>query len=371
VRACRVPVTVLHVSETTLGGVGGVLADLAAAQADRGWRVCVAAPAHDGLAATAARSGGRLHDWVPGARPGPRLPSSVRALAAVVRAERPDVVHLHTSMAGMCGRIALRRRTPTLFQPHSWSFFAVTGPVRAATLLWERLGARWADVVLCVSEDEKRCAEAAGVRGRFVVVPNGVDLPRWPAPVDGDRQAARGRLGLGADPLVVCVGRLHRQKGQHRLLDAWPQLLRQVPGARLALVGEGPDRESLEARQAPAVTLVGQTSEVRDWVLAADVVVQPSTWEGMSLSLLECMATARSVVVTDVPGMGEVVREGTGAVVPLDDAPALADALAARLLDPALADREGKAGRAQVEAEHDLAVQREKVLALTESLVRR
>jgi glycosyltransferase involved in cell wall biosynthesis len=357
-----VSLRVLHVSETTLGGVGGVVADLVAGQADEGWHVSVAAPAHAGLAALAARSGGRLHDW---------LPASLRALAGVVRAERPDVVHLHTSMAGMCGRLVLRRRTPTLFQPHSWSFFATTGAVRTASLAWERLAARWADVVLCVSDDERRHAEASGVRGRFVVVANGVDLDRWPCPAPEERPAARERLGLGAGPLVACVGRLHRQKGQHRLLDAWPLVRARVPGAQLALVGEGPDRDELAARAVDGVLLAGHTSAARDWLVAADVVAQPSTWEGMSLALLESMASARSVVVTDVPGMREVVAPGSGAVVPLDDPAALAEALGQRLLDPGLAAQEGAAGRRIVEARHDLAQQRRQVLALTEGLVRR
>jgi glycosyltransferase involved in cell wall biosynthesis len=259
----------------------------------------------------------------------------------------------------------VRRRRPTVMQPHSWSFFARTGRIRDATLRWERFGARWADVVLCVSEDERRLGTDEGVEARYRVLPNGVDLQAFPAPSVGDRGSARERLGLGEEePLAICVGRLHRQKNQAALLDAWPLVRSAVPSARLVLLGEGPDRDELAGRAVDGVTLAGQTSDVRSWLAAANVVAQPSRWEGMSLSLLEALAAARSVVVTDVPGMREVVVDGVGAVVPPEDVDALAAALAARLGDPERADAEGAAGRARVESHHDRREQFEGIAAL-------
>jgi glycosyltransferase involved in cell wall biosynthesis len=265
----------------------------------------------------------------------------------------------------------VRRRRPTVMQPHSWSFFARTGRVRDATLAWERFGARWADVVLCVSSDERRLGVESGIRADYRVLVNGVDLAAFPPPVDGDRDAARLELGIGSSPLAVCVGRLHRQKNQGALLDAWPRVRAAVPDARLVLIGEGPDEDSLRARAVDGVELVGQRSDVRSWLAAADVVVQPSRWEGMSLSLLEAMAAARSVVVTDVYGMAEVVRDGVGAVVPEDDVEALAGAVAARLGDPVFASSEGAAGRARIERDHDRREQFASIAALYEELATR
>jgi glycosyltransferase involved in cell wall biosynthesis len=165
------------------------------------------------------------------------------------------------------------------------------------------------------------------------------------------------------------VGRLHRQKNQGALLDAWPRVRSTVPDARLVLLGDGPDRDELESRSVEGVTLAGQTDDVRSWLAATNVVAQPSRWEGMSLSLLEALAAARSVVVTDVPGMREVVVDGVGAVVPPDDVSALADALAERLADPDRADAEGAAGRAHVEAHHDRRKQFDGIAALYEELL--
>ena len=141
-----------------------------------------------------------------------------------------------------------------------------------------------------MSEDERRLGEASGIRGAFRVVPNGVDLEAIPFADAEERAAARARLELGDGPLVVCVGRLSRQKGQDVLLDAWPQVTARVSDARLVLVGDGPEREALEARVSGETTLAGERDDVADWLAAADVVALPSRWEGMSLALLEAMA---------------------------------------------------------------------------------
>ena len=142
-----------------------------------------------------------------------------------------------------------------------------------------------------------------------------------------------------------------------------------APDARLILVGDGPDRSDLEA--AAGDGRAGRPApDVRDWLAAASLVVAPSRWEGMSLSLLESLAAARSVVVTDVPGMREVVVDGVGAVVPPDDGGALTAAIADRLADPALADSEGRAGRALIERDHDQRKQFDGIAALYREIAR-
>ena len=323
------------------------------------------------MAGELRQRGVRVFRWRARPQPGPWVALELGRLARIVRGFDPALLHLHSSKAGLVGRLLARRRVPTVMQPHSWSFFARTGRIRDATLRWERFGARWADVVLCVSEDERRLGIAEGVSASYRVLPNGVDLQAFPAPSPEGRASARERLGLGkGEPLAICVGRLHRQKNQGALLDAWPLVSSSVPDARLVLLGEGPDRDELESRAVEGVTLAGQTSDVRSWLAASNVVAQPSRWEGMSLSLLEALAAARSVVVTDVPGMREVVVDGVGAVVPPDDTPALADALAARLGDPSVADAEGAAGRARVESHHDRREQFDGIARLYDELLR-
>ena len=345
--------------ESTDGGVGAVVAALAPFQVERGWEVVVAAPSAGPVPEALERAGARFAPWEATPQPGPQVARELNTLARIVRAADPGVVHLHSSKAGLVGRLLLRRRRPTVMQPHAWSFWAKTGAVARAALAWERIGARFADVVLCVSEDEHRVGRESGIRARYEVLPNGIDLARFPAPAQGARDDARAQLGLGGEPLAVCVGRLHRQKNQAVLLDVWPRVRAAVPGARLLLVGEGPDREALERRAVEGVELVG-AGDPRPWLTAADVVVAPSRWEaGMSLVTMEAMACGRSVVATDVAGMRTGLGGGAGAVVAQDAPEELGAALVERLADSARADAEGAVGRAYVEANHDLRRQHE------------
>ena len=349
------PITpaILHISQPVEGGVGRCVRELVADQLERGWAVTVASPGGD--LEDAVRGLGAAHvSWPAGRAPGPATAVETMRLRRLF-AEHPfALIHLHSSKAGAAGRLALRGRLPTIFQPHGWSFYPLSGALRRAAIAWERIGARWAHAILCVSETERRRGEEAGIRARWEVVPNGID-PRALSPAsEVDRTAARARLGLDRSPLVVCLGRICHAKGQDVLLDAWPRVLGRVPEARLALVGGGPDAAALQQRPAERVTFAGERTDAPDWLAAADVVAAPSRWEGMSFAMLETMASARSLVITDVPGARDALGDEAAAVVPLGDLRALAAAIIERLLDPALAAGEGAAARARVERSYDV-----------------
>jgi glycosyltransferase involved in cell wall biosynthesis len=358
---------VLHVSHTGEGGVGKCALDFAVDQVARGWQVTVATEPGSELARQASSAGARVVPWVATRNPSPRLAGELFRLRAIVRSVRPDVVHLHTSKAGLCGRLAVRGRIPTLFQPHCWSFEAVEGMLARLVALWERMGARWADVIICVSEAERAQGLAHRIKARYRVIPNGVDLSRF-THTEAGRRSARDRLELGDQPLVVCVGRLSRQKGQDVLVDSWSAVRREVPDAGLALVGDGEKMDELRRRADPSVRLVGHRTDVADWLAACDLVVLPSRWEGMSLGMLEAMAAGRSLVVTDVHGAREAVDE-TGAIVPPEDTAALAGAITERLLDPAKRQAEGAAAAARARERFDLRDTLNRVAELCQEVV--
>ncbi|MEV3971226.1 glycosyltransferase [Streptomyces sp. NPDC050698] len=349
------PPRVLHVTQPVDGGVARVVTDLAGAQLAAGLRVTVACP-DSPLAARLADLGADVRHWAATRAPGPSLLDETRRLARLVADVRPGLVHAHSAKAGLAGRLAVRGRIPTVFQPHAWSFEAVGGPTAALARGWERWGARWAARVVCVSEAERRLGARAGVRGRWSVVPNGIDVERF-RPADAD--AVRARLLPDAGPrgpLVVCVGRLCRQKGQDVLLAAWEQVLRRVPGARLVLVGDGPDHGRLRALAPGSVLFAGDVADVVPWYQAADLVVLPSRWEGMALAPLEAMACGRPVVVTDVGGARESLPPALAShcLVPALAPVALAEAVAGLLLDPPLRAELGDQGRRHVLSTHDV-----------------
>ncbi|WP_214405734.1 glycosyltransferase family 4 protein [Pseudonocardia lacus] len=338
--------TVLHVSQPTTEGVAAVVVQLVGDQVGRGWDVRVACPPGP-LAERVVAAGARVHAWPATRSPGPStLPEAVR-LRRVLREVRPDLVHLHSSKAGLAGRLAVRGRVPTVFQPHMWSFQVADGALARASLAWERwAAARWTARLLCVGDDELAVARASGIRQAADVVANGVDTD---ALTPADRTDARRELGLADAPTVVCVGRLADQKGQDLLLRAWPTVLAAVPDARLELVGTGPrEREWRALGTDPSVHWAGGTDRPDRWYAAADVVALPSRAEGLALVPLEAMACARPVVAFDVGGVRQSLGpDPAGAVVAPGDVEQLAKELAARLIDPAAAQAEGRRGRAR------------------------
>ncbi|TQF07306.1 glycosyltransferase family 4 protein [Kitasatospora acidiphila] len=354
--------TILHVSQPVDGGVARVVTDLVRGQRAAGHRVVLACPSTGRLSREAMAAGAELLDWPARRSPGPSVLTEAAALRRLVRKAGPDVVHLHSAKAGLAGRLAVRGRVPTVFQPHAWSFAAATGVLADASTRWERYATRWATSVLCVSEQERADGLMARINADYTVIPNGVDLAHYTLAERAERRAARLSLGLDLnEPLAVCVGRLCRQKGQDLLLAAWPAVARRVPGARLALVGGGPDAPVLaaQARALPEpyrVRLAGDVPDPRPWLAAADLVVLPSRWEGMALAPLEAMATGRPVLLTDVPGAREQLPPGDHQVglIPANDPAALTNALAAALADPLECARRGAAARVWVCERHDI-----------------
>ncbi|MET9909139.1 glycosyltransferase [Streptomyces sp. NPDC006476] len=400
---------VLHITQPVDGGVARVVTDLTRAQLAAGLHVSVACPASR-LADELRSLGADVHPWRATRSPGPTLVREVRRLVRVLAKARPDLVHAHSAKAGLAGRLAVRGRVPTVFQPHAWSFEAVDGCMAALALRWERWGARWASRVVCVSEAERATGARAGIAAHWAVVPNGIDPGRFhPAAVDTVRAALLPDVDAAA-PLVVCVGRLCRQKGQDVLLDAWYAVQDRVPEARLVLVGDGPDHDELRSRAPESVVFAGAVPDAAPWYQAADLVVLPSRWEGMALAPLEAMACGRPVVLTDVDGARESLppalrparrplrnpanrnpapapgRPGQGAgsqdpaaasaagphgapatdsrnpaavptprcLVPPGDPGELADTVSSLLLDPLLRESLGHLGRRHVLSTHDV-----------------
>lgn len=219
------------------------------------------------------------------------------------------------------------------------------------------------DVVTCISEYTRdRLAPALAARTRLAQLSPGVDVDRFRPGIDGT--PVRRRYGLGEAPVVVCVSRLVARKGQDVLVAAWPSVLERHPGARLLLVGGGPDERSLRRVVAgrglrDSVVLAGAVphGELPAHYAAGDVFAMPCRTrragldvEGLGMVYLEASACGLPVLAGTSGGAPETVQEGlTGHVVDPRAPDAVARAIADLLDDPARRAAMGAAGRAWVE----------------------
>ncbi len=250
----------------------------------------------------------------------------MRRTAAAFERDGVDVVHGHLFGDTLHGYFAARRAgdRPFLMTLHNdYRSFSRLQRWGYSYLL------KHADMSVGCSDFVRRSfAEHSALNGRLVAVPNGVEPPIEP------RRSRRELLEeLGAPDgrqVVMAFGRLSEQKGYSHLLEALASLEERP---HLVLVGEG-ELEGELRRQADAlgigelVTFAGFRSDVGDLMYAADIVVFPSLWEGLPVALIEAMARARCLIVTDLPGMVEAVGPERGAiVVPPGDSGALAEAL--------------------------------------------
>lgn len=289
------------------------------------------------------------------------VPDVARRAAQLARAHRAETVWFGAAAPLALLGAGLRRRTgvrrvvaSTHGHEVGWSMLP------GARQVLRRIG-RDADVITVVSRYTRgRVAAAFGPDAALEPLPPGVDATLF-RPDPATRAELRRRYGLGGAPVVTCVSRLVARKGQDQLVRALPRLRARVPGTRLLLVGDGPDAARLRAlaqahHVAEHVVFTGAVAaaDLPAHHAVGDAFALPCRTrgggldvEGLGIVLLEASASGVPVVAGDSGGAPETVREGeTGHVVGGRDLPALVDALAGLLGDPARARRMGAAGRA-------------------------
>ena len=296
-------------------------------------------------------------------RGGPAATLAYVALAERVVAslgERVSVLHAQQLLSPAtvallaCGL----RRTPFVVSSHaSGAVGDVAALARQGVLGRARLAAlrRRAAGFIAVSSSIRDELAASGIpEDRIRSIPNGVDTRRFSPVGDAERRRLRRELALPPVPTALYAGRLAVEKGVDLLIDAWAHLRRRGVLALLCVVGDGPERSALERRARDhgilgAVRFASATDDVVPWLRAADAFVLPSRQEGLSVALLEAMASGLAVVATDVGGTREAAGDAA-LLVPAERPPALAEALCAVLGDRAVARTlGGKARRRAVE----------------------
>jgi glycosyltransferase involved in cell wall biosynthesis len=282
-----------------------------------------------------------------------------RALLRRLREIRPDVVHTHSSKAGILGRrAAYRAKVPAIIHTlHGLAFTASTSAgVNDIYKKLERMVTPISDRIVCVADAmrEQSLAAKIGRAEQYVTVYSGMETEQFinpPVP----RPDVRRQLGLAeGDVAVGTIARLFHQKGHDDLLDMAPELCKRVPQLRFVWVGDGILREKFEwfitqmgLRDRFILTGLVPPSRIPELVNAMDIVAHPSRREGLARALPQGALAGCADVTYDIDGNREAVIQGeTGFVIPPFDKRKFADAIATLAEDEPLRRRMGQAGRA-------------------------
>ena len=303
--------------------------------------------------------------------------AGLRAMRRFLRAHSYSVVNTHSSTdswlvaLASVGWIGGPRPPPLVRTRH----ISAAVPDNAATR-WLYRTASTHVVTTGIALREQLIHDNGLAADRVTSVPTGIDASRFP-PTDDALRAMR-RIELSLDPrtpLIGIVATLRSWKGHRYLIDAMAAL--RATGAKLAIVGDGPQRAALEQQAAALkiddrIVLAGNRDDVSPWLQAFDVFVLPSyANEGVPQALLQAMFTGLPCVTTDAGAIPEIAIDGdTALVVPREDAPALSAAIDRLLADPSLCATLGAAARAHVVERHSLANMLDRMEAIFAAAVR-
>jgi glycosyltransferase involved in cell wall biosynthesis len=276
----------------------------------------------------------------------------VRRLASFARDQLADLLHAHQYTPFFYARAPgwMGRRPPVMFTEHGRFYPDLPNRKR---MVFNRMFLRRIDRVVAVGESVKRAlVNNEGIpAARIEVIYNGVRMDEYRAD-PADRLAVRAELGLApSDRVAILVARLDYLKDHSTALRTAERVSRQIPGFRLLLAGEGPERPKIEAEidklgLADTVLMLGLRTDVRRLLTAADVFLLTSISEGIPVTLIEAMGAELPVVATAVGGVAEVVLPGqTGILASSGDDAALAAGLVRVFEDQDSARRMGVAGR--------------------------
>lgn len=290
-----------------------------------------------------------------------------RQLAKLFADHDFDLVHTHSSKPGILGRIAARRAgvPAVVHHVHGFAFHEFSPTItRWVYSNLERVAGRYCDRVIFVNNEEREMAIDRGLlpADKCLTVYNGIDLERYATHArSADRMALRRRHGLGNDEIVVLMmGRLDRQKQPLLIPHIARELERLSPRTRwrLAVAGAGDQAAELAALVerlgvVHRVQLLGWQPEPEKLFGAVDIVLQPTLWEGLPLSLLGAHGASLPSVASDIKGNREVVTSQTGFLCEPHDPASYARALKRLIDDQALRTAQGIAARHRAEQHFD------------------
>jgi glycosyltransferase involved in cell wall biosynthesis len=278
--------------------------------------------------------------------------------------ERPQVVHTHSSKAGILGRLAAALAgVPIIVHTyHGFGFHDRQSPiVKSVYVLLERFCSLFTTRLIYVSRSNAEYAERHGLGAAkdAIVIRSGVKLSSFPAQVDAAKLKMSAGIGMHKQ-VVVSIGNLKPQKNAADFVAAAAKVSAKFPEARFVFIGDGPQRRALEAKAFSLgldgiMMFLGWRRDGAQWLAASDVFALTSLWEGLPRALVEALRSGLPAVCYATDGVVDVLRDGeNGFLVPPGDIDGFADRLASLLLDADLRHRLAAAAASSIGPEFDI-----------------
>lgn len=298
---------------------------------------------------------------------------AVSEIRRLIKTLQPDILHTHSSKAGVLGRLAAAGTSiKTVHNVHGWTFYATENPfLRRVVIALERRLAAHTDVMLNVSAADAAVGQANGITARVAteVVRGGIDISMFTAA----RRHNRARP-TSSGPLFGTVGRLARQKDPMTAVEAMTQVVRSHPDARFRWVGDGPLLGEVRAHVSDLgldahFEFVGNKRDIPMQLNELDAFVLCSVFEGLPRSLMEAAAAGVPIVATPVGGVPELIQHDvTGLLVEPGNPSTLAQAICDVIEHPDQAQR--RAAAAELAAnDYSIEIMCARTAAVYESLI--
>ena len=292
------------------------------------------------------RSLSPLQDW-----------KALSAIRSALAEYRPEIVHTHSSKAGILGRLAAYQLgIPAVHTIHGASFHFGQSPFLHFAYRWsERRASRWCDhfITVCDAMTDQYVRAGVAARDKFTTIYSGMDVDRFLTP---SRSAAdiRASLNIAPTDVVFCkVARLFHLKGHDYLIESAAAVAARIPNVRFLLVGDGILKDQYQAR----LSELGMTDHFRfaglvspdavtDYLHASDAVVHTSDWEGLARVIPQGLLAGKPVISFAIDGAPEVCIDGqTGILVEHRNISQLSDAMVRLAEDQDLRRTLGENGR--------------------------
>lgn len=289
---------------------------------------------------------------------------ALHEITKLLKAGNYDLVHTHTSKAGVLGRLAAGKcRVPAIHTPHGHIFYGYFGRILTALFVFmERMLARKTERIISLTDQEtKDCLNKhIGMPGQYITIPSGVELSRFRDIHPDKGKSFRDEFGIPHNAfLFISIGRLVHIKGFDILLDAFSKADFKDKPAFLAIIGDGDERKPLELMMnrlglTQYVRLTGNLQDIRPALSAGNAFILASRNEGMGRALIEAMAAGLPVIGTAVGGIPVVIDDSqTGTIIPSESPVALAHAMEELVKNPELRARMGTNAANAVHPKYD------------------